>query len=417
MPEQKKTSNLIVFTIISVGLLMLWFTIGGCRHSSIEKRLADIEYTDNTTIRVLLKDSAEQIKIKLSNSGKIASEKYISIPLRPSANEIGFYLNNTSIICSGKNLGNSAEIIPDNGSFISVDGKSYRGHIRLEARDNGVLRVINVLPLEAYLGGVIAAEMPASWNKEALKAQTVVARTYSLYIMERFGKNRGWDVKSTQANQVYKGIQAETEQTWDAIKQTQGFVLTCGQSDNPKGLFPTYYCSVCGGHTENSKNVFNDSYEPLQGVKCDFCKNVAGKSFYSWKKQKINTAIITKLLIARYPAISELKNISIAPVEISEYDTFQRITKYKISGDNGNYNTLTGEDFRLSIDSNGLTLKSAACKVTQSGNYMEFSDGRGFGHGVGLCQYGALGMARENKTFEDILTYYFPGSQLERLYN
>ncbi|MDD5010986.1 MAG: SpoIID/LytB domain-containing protein, partial [Phycisphaerae bacterium] len=265
--------------------------------------------------------------------------------------------------------------------------------------------------------GVVAAEMPSYWDAEALKAQTIAARTYCLYIKSKFGKNRSWDVRATQANQVYKGVLAETVRTTNAVNGTAGMVLCCEQETGCE-LFGAYYSSVCGGHTENSENVFGDKVAPLKGVECPYCSEITKPSLFYWPTAKFDKKTVTKNINERYPSLKELGTINkIEAVKVSEYDgNLTRITNVKLTGSTGKTGFLRGEDLRLAIDSSGTKIQSACCTIVSLEKEFLFVAGKGFGHGVGLCQYGAREMARQGKTAEQILSFYYPGSKIKILY-
>ena len=161
-------------------------------------------------------------------------------------------------------------VSPDEPSTFIMDGNEFRGKLLLKANIDGLtFEAINVVPLEPYLAGVVGAEMPDRWEAEALKAQAIAARTYCLYNKKKFVLTRDWDVARTQASQVYLGIRGESANVWRAVNETSGEVLMCQQAGLPgagasgEELFPAYYSSSCGGHTEDAKNVFGDSFGPL----------------------------------------------------------------------------------------------------------------------------------------------------------
>jgi stage II sporulation protein D len=255
--------------------------------------------------------------------------------------------------------------------------------------------------------------MPRYWEPEAPKAQAIAARTYCFYIKKRFGGNRKWDMKKTAAHQVYRGVSAESTEIWNIVNQTKGQVLVCKQTDGTEDIFPTYYSSVCGGYTENSKNVFGDSFEPLISVPCPYCKNVAKPKFFFWPMIQFDNAYVVTRLLRRYPNLKKLGEIiNISPAAQSNYAEFSRLTKVKLSGSNGKSDFLRAEDFRLAIDPTGRKLRSAICQIVKRGDKWAFLSGRGWGHGVGMCQCGAQGMARKGKNAQQILSYYYPGSKI-----
>jgi stage II sporulation protein D len=255
--------------------------------------------------------------------------------------------------------------------------------------------------------------MPEYWEPEALKSQVIAARTYCLYTKKRFGGNRNWDVGKTAAHQVYRGIGAESAAIWNAVNQTTGMVLTCKQNNGTEDIFPTYYSSTCGGHTENSKNVFGDSFPPLVGVPCPYCQDVAKPKFFFWPMVRIDKTEVTDRLFQRYEKLRQLGDINdIKIAEQSDYGDFSRLTMLELIGSNGNREFLRAEDFRLVIDSTGGKIKSACFQLEDLDDSWAFLSGRGWGHGVGMCQCGAQGMARKGKTARQILSHYYPESKI-----
>ncbi len=372
-------------------------------------------------IRVLLLDNVEACTLKIASSFVVldaqtqATEAYFNQSDAPEEVTI----SGGRIAISGRPFtGEQVIIFPDEPHIFNLNGDDYRGKLKLIFNsDSNSFCAINLVPLEPYLAGVISAEMPNYWEPEALKAQAIAARTYCLYIKKRFGDGRNWDVTKTQANQRYLGVAAESSQVWSAINRTYGQVLVCKQADGSTGLFPAYYGSSCGGHTENSKNVFGDSFEPLVGAPCSYCENVAKADFFFWPTVWFDKTVIAGRLLKRYPRLAELGEIiDVNSVRQSDYGGYSRLTRIEITGSNGKRDFLRAEDFRLAIDPSGQEIKSAICRIIDTGGKWAFVQGRGFGHGVGMCQCGAEGMAREGKTTKQILSYYYPGSKMVRVY-
>ncbi len=372
-------------------------------------------------VRVLLLDDVNDCTLKVESSFVILDAQTQTVEARYNQTDPPAEVTITDgrIVISGRPFaGERIIIFPDEPYIFNLDGVDYRGKLELIVNpDCNSFDVINLIPLEPYLAGVISAEMPNYWEPEALKAQAISARTYCLYIKKRFGDGRNWDVAKTQANQRYLGVAAESSQVWNAVNQTYGQVLVCRQADGGTGLFPAYYSSSCGGHTENSKNVFGDSFEPLAGVPCSYCEGVAKADFFFWPTVWFDKTVVADKLLKRYPKLAELEEIiDINAVEQSDYGGYSRLTRIEIAGSNGKKDFLRAEDFRLAIDPSGLEIKSAVCQIINTGDKWAFVSGRGFGHGVGMCQCGAEGMARKGETFEQILFYYYPGSNIERVY-
>jgi stage II sporulation protein D len=315
-------------------------------------------------------------------------------------------------------------ISPDEPFTFVMDGNEFRGKLLLKANVDGLsFEAVNVVPLEPYLAGVVGAEMPDRWEAEALKAQAIAARTYCLYNKKKFSYTRDWDVARTQASQVYLGLRGESANVWRAVKETSGEVLMCEQAGLPgagasgEELFPAYYSSSCGGHTEDAKNVFGDSFEPLRGVDCPYCRGVARPDVFFWPMVQFDRGAVTIAVQKKYPQLKELGDIAnISAVKQSDYPDFSRITMVKLTGTNGRSDFLRAEDLRLSIDPAGNRIRSVACKVAIVENKIAFLAGRGFGHGVGMCQCGAQGMAMQGKTAGEILSHYYPGAKLVKAY-
>lgn len=315
----------------------------------------------------------------------------------------------------GDHLFNGDVLIRTQTPFVfTVNGIPFRGHLRLLRNEEGTaFSAINHIPLESYLCGVISSEMQSYWEPEALKAQAIASRTYCLYIKNRFGGGRDWDLRRTQAHQVYRGLSAETATTNEAVFQTTGFVLVCPDASGKQALFPAYYSSACGGHTENSRFVFGDEVSVLEGVDCPYCRKTTRSDFYYWSGVFYPREEAARRLTERYPSLLSLERID--TIEPARQSDSGRITSIRLIGKNGSTAYLRGEDFRLALDPSGRKIKSAIFTLRQSQKGFEFVDGRGFGHGVGLCQSGAQALARSGKTCREIVQYYYPGSRLVRI--
>ena len=401
---------------------LLWLIIlSGCKARQLARPTPQMDIEPQFWIRVLLLDSARSCTLKVASSFAVldaqtqTTEAYFNQSDAPA----NITISAGRIAISGRAFtGEQIIILPDRPHIFNLNGDDYRGKLKLILNPNSnSFDAINLVPLEPYLAGVVGAEMPNYWEPAALKAQAIAARTYCLYIKKHFGGKRTWDVRKTAANQVYLGVAAESAQIWDAVNQTQGQVLVCKQTDGTEGLFPAYYSSTCGGHTENSKHVFGDSFEPLVGVPCPYCRNVAKPSFFFWPMVQIDKTSITNSLLKRYPKLKRLGEItSISSTKQSNYGKFSRLTLVKLLGSTGKSDFLRAEDLRLAIDPTGNKLKSTICQIVNMGDKWAFLSGIGYGHGVGMCQCGAEAMARGGKTPRQILFYYYPGSNIVRVY-
>ena len=150
-------------------------------------------------------------------------------------------------------------IKPEEKGFVSVKRKWYRGHFKI-INDGAGLTVINDIPLELYLRGVVPSEMPPGWEHEAHKAQAIAARSYAAANMGKRGKY-GYDLKDTPEDQAYGGASVETSQTNDAVQETEGIVLVCQGK-----IVPAYYSASAGGQTTTSGQVWTTDLPFLKSV-------------------------------------------------------------------------------------------------------------------------------------------------------
>ncbi len=419
-------SKLLLRIILAGILLPCLMIFGGCKGRQLVRSTPQMDIEPRFWVRVLLVDETRTCSLKITSPfyvsdgvpqvQRIIHFDRVDVPINVS-------ISSGKIAVAGQPFTSNEIIIsPDEPHIFNLNGDDYRGKLKLiVAADGESFDAINLVPPEPYLAGVIGAEMPDYWELAALQAQAIAARTYCLYIKEHFGSGRTWDVRKTAANQVYLGVGAESAQVWNAVNRTYGRVLVCRHPDGTEGLFPTYYSSTCGGHTENSKHVFGDSFEPLVGVACPYCKDVAKIDIFFWPMIQFDKTYVTTRLLQKYPKLKQLGEITdISPAGQSNYQTdygkFSRLTSVKLLGSTGKSDFLRAEDFRLSIDPSGWKLRSTICRIINMGEKWAFSAGRGWGHGVGMCQCGAQGMARQGKTAEQILSYYYPGSWIERVY-
>jgi stage II sporulation protein D len=404
----------------------LLIILGGCKARKPARPTPQMDIEPQFWVRVLLLNDVTDCKLKSHSPFSISTSDNLTATRQhfgQSNVPINVSLSEGGINIGGEEFASKEVIISPNEPYIlNVNGNDYRGKLKLITNvEDQSFDAINLVPLEPYLAGVVRAEMPDYWEPEALKAQATASRTYCLYIKKRFGKNRNWDVRNTEAHQVYLGVKAESRQVWDAINMTYGQVLVCKDPAGTEDIFPAYYSSVCGGYTENSKDVFGDSLEALVSVVCPYCKDVARSHFFFWPMVQFEKGTVTNKLQQRYPKLKSLgKIINIEVSKQSDYpgnnEKYSRLTQVKLFGSRGKSDFLRAEDFRLSVDPSGRKIKSAIFQIVDLGDKWAFLSGRGFGHGVGMCQSGAQGMAREGMTAKEILGFYYRGSRIISVY-
>lgn len=285
-------------------------------------------------------------------------------------------------------LGQGDAIATSPQSF-SFNGVPYRGTFARLADG----RIVDVVDLEEYLYSVVTQEMPTSWPAAALQAQAICARTY---VLQRSDPRRPYDLVPSELDQVYRGMSAESPAASAAVDATRGRVLSFS------GAFAQIaYSSCCGGHTESSADAWgNVPFPYLQGVVCTWC---AASPRYRW------TANLSLDVIgARSASLAPLPG-RLTDVRIAERDGSGRTRTFQLITDRGDV-SVPGGVFRRAVGSRVLP-SLLLTDVHRDGDSLQIAGG-GLGHGVGLCQWGAKGMALARHAPEEILAFYFPGTQI-----
>ena len=285
-------------------------------------------------------------------------------------------------------------IEPSRDASIMIDERPFRGDVTFIRTLDNRITVVNNINVEDYIKGVLYHEVSHHWPMEALKAQAVAARTYALYSINPVDKP--YDVTNDIYSQVYGGRDSERYRTDLAVDYTKGQVLTYkGQ------IIAAYFHATCGGMTEDGRELWNlPDIPPLRGVPCGFCKD---SPHSHWKKNFKLRDIQNALDLHGYQ-VGSIKDISIV-----DRDRSERIEHLKITGKNGEELVIKGKDFRDLMGPN--VLLSNNYEIVMQGYYVNFV-GKGWGHGVGMCQWGALGMAKQQFNYQQILAYYYPQSVL-----
>ena len=275
--------------------------------------------------------------------------------------------------------------------------RRYREKIDVILAKNGTLLVVNTLDLESYVKGVLYHEVPHRWPMNAIKAQAVATRSYALYKTGE-SKEQEYDVTSGIYSQVYGGRSAERYRTNIAANRTRGQILSYRGK-----VLPAYFHSNCGGRTEDVAELWKNDLPPLKGVKCGFCK---GMPSYRWKKNFRSKDIQEKLNANGY-TLGLIKEIAVASRTKSG-----RIKNLKIKTRDGKTKTISGIKFRDVIGPN--VIRSNQYDIEMKGYYFDVK-GRGWGHGVGMCQWGVYGMAKKRYEYRSILAHYYPGAKIIKI--
>jgi len=314
--------------------------------------------------------------------------KFTNETIKVSNSEKGVYIDKQFLLLPLK--------IESSDDVIFADSKSYKGHLIVKKAGNKI-NVINVLSIEDYIKGVLPKEVGHNWNTEALKVQAVISRTYTVANLHRHSA-QGFDMCSATHCQVYGGADAEAASCSKAILETQGEVLTY------EGKFAqAVFHANCGGHTENPKYVWNWKYTPsyLKGVKCGYC---ASAPYTDWESVLNESFIRGKILGGN---IGKIKSIKIKGTTDAG-----AAKELKIVHSKGKL-VLNAYQFRLAVDA--WRIKSHTFDFIKTDGDKFYFKGKGWGHKVGLCQWGAKEMAEKGKTYRQILQYFYPGTTIEKV--
>ena len=353
------------------------------------------ELRGEPTIRVAVVQGASSMRVRVNGSCRVlvgpdgslaASRQSVNYRIEPTSG--GFRVNGEQY------SGPWIEFQPQGGAQIELDGLPFPGALRI-VRTDGRLMAVNNVPLERYLAGVVGNEMYPSWNPAALQAQAVAARSYALARMAS-RRDRTYDVYSTHISQVYAGGEVPASVA-DAVAETRGVVLTYQGS-----AAPTYYHSTCGGHTVSAGDVFGDQREAfIRGVRCSMCAD-AGP--FAWESE-FSAEDIARLVLGS----PSRRVTALQAMNRGEDGRPRKIRVYTSDG----HEDIDSLRFRERIG--WRNLRSSRFWIETAPGGFRFV-GRGFGHGVGLCQYGAQRMAELGASYPQILMYYYPELQLATVY-
>lgn len=282
---------------------------------------------------------------------------------------------------------------PTGEAPVYVAGRPYRGIIELRRTPSGQITVINELPLETYLYGVIKMEVNPAWPAEALKAQAVAARTLALYSIGRY-QAEGYDVRATTDTQVYGGILAEDPRTIAAVDATRGEVLVY----QGRPILAVYH-SDSGGMTESSEFVWGGRYPYLRGVPDPFTAAAP------WRVRMDLLTFEAHLRRAGRPA-GGLERIVVEQLTPSG-----RAAAVRLFFQTGTV-TLRGTELRSLLGVTVMKSTLFTARLLEEEQAVEFA-GRGSGHGVGMSQWGARGLALQGMGYVHILRHYYAGVSLE----
>ncbi len=355
---------------------------------------ADGATEDGPRIRVAISRNVPSLKLKTASriyAQEVKSgQKYLL--LENAAYEVK--ASGKWITVAGQELLSPIKLLASDGQErIRLGGNLYKGDILLRATPEGGLDIIEYLSLEEYLYGVLPSEMSPDWPLEALKAQAVASRTYA---MKFINPARDYDITNGVEMQVYNGTNKINSRIMEAVNSTRGEVLKY------KGkLITAFFHACCGGHTASVKSAWGeDVIKPLYGVPDPFC---TASHHYRWEFF-LSSSDLLKAIQAQGSTALRIKNM-----RIHQKDRSGRAVSFRFTTDKDSI-VIKTTDLRKRFG----TFEFRSTLITRispvKGGY-ELA-GRGWGHGVGMCQEGAKFMAYKGRTYKKILRHYYPSAAI-----
>lgn len=347
-------------------------------------------------VRVAILQDASSINIKIAGSYEITDANR-RVLQRGSDLKTTVTSYKRGILIAGKNFNLEKILIKTiNTGIIIINGRTFRGDIQLINTSASKLTVINRIGLEDYVQGILYHEASHYWPMEALKAQAIASRTYVVYQAQE-NSAKDFDVTGDIYSQVYGGKTSERERTNKAVKETAAkMIIFQGK------VIPAYFHATCGGHTQDASRLWNINLFPLKGVPCDFCK---GSPHYNWHYVARLDEIEEELADSGY------KTGNIKDIAVLGKDNSGRITDLRIAAFKKELK-ISAKDFRNIIGPNVIRSTNFNLSIVDKDAVFE---GLGWGHGVGLCQWGAYFMSKQGYGYEKILKYYYPGTDVKTI--
>lgn len=382
-----------------------------------------IEHVPN--VRVLLGSRSSDAKVTSTANMVVLNSNNGQVSTISANRGTSVGVQGSKIAVNGKAIDSVVTLKPANSDApFLFEGKGYRGGLTLRA-NNGTMMVINSVPLEDYLYGVVPQEVVPSWPVAALEAQAVAARTYALHTMEE-NKGKLYDVSTSTDHQVYNGVSGETQATTTAVNKTKGMVMLYNQRP-----INALFHSDGGGYTEDSVNVWGSDVPYLKGVK-DFS---TGTSTSNWTVTTSRQALESKLNAAS-KGVGKLKSIQLTPLgkpgqQTSDRGVSGRIKSATFIGTSGK-TTIDGDSLRsilglkstlfdFYVNHNPTKGAGKAYHNFTGSNDTVYIKGHGWGHGLGMSQWGAAEMAKratpgDTNYYQTILRHYYSGITLKKMY-
>ena len=374
--------------------------------------------TATTTVKIGLAIEKSTLELSADSPFYLLDASGKKILAKFSANEkITLIRSDSLIVCNGKKYSPSLLIstkTDDSTAALVFDKHKFRGDFIIDCsgKENQLLNLINVVALEKYLYSVIGSEISTAWPMEAVKAQAIAARSFAVFNLTAKKKYQGFDMLSDTSDQVYLGKVVEDSKGRKAVDDTRGIIVVAAGK-----VAQTLFMASSGGRTASSAEVWGNNCTYLQSV-IDYDEK---SPYFHWEKQ-IAVVDFETALLKNGIKCGAVEEVLLSPLDNSNRDNYSgdrsASGRVKLVAIIGHDNTveLSGTDLRRIFD-----LRSTLFEIQISAGKIIFS-GRGWGHGIGMSQWGAKQKAEAKKDggmaakYPEILQHYYSGSNLKRLY-
>ncbi len=424
------SAGLLYGCVLAIGLVAAISFLQGCIFEPAPARLnpaaaPTITAEPTVRIRIVKAESAVTVhgpgKVRIGPADHSAESRVFKTPLTLRHTGAGFLIkpqSGHSVVWALPTL----MIAPESRGGIVIDGNTYPHVVTAHPvstgnPDAGRLDLVNHTPMEQYLPGVLQGELYGRWHPTTFHAQAIAARSYAI---THLAPRRHYDLEATSTSQVYTGSGAHARAR-RAAERTRGIVLWHGQA-----VLPAYYSSSCGGAGQDAAIAFpfGPNVPPLRGrLHNDWC---SASPKFRWGPIGRNRDDLARRIAAwgqaKHREVAKLSGI--ASIRVAERNMAGRPARFTITDRKGQTFDLPPEEFRFACNHRGQGLASLPSDQRLASSYTDvrvdgpnvWFNGRGFGHGIGLCQWGAQKLATLGYPPDEILAYYYPEASLRRLY-
>lgn len=390
--------NLFIYLFFFLGSFV---TIGTLDSYGAVRRLKYEHTKASPSLNVRIAKNQKKLRIEGMDLRKTIGQ---NVKKYPGKNRIEFNCANNKSAAKSRPILFASLSSPT--GLISWNKKHYRGQLKVStAKNQNSCDLIYSTSMENYISALLSKEMDPYWPVEALKAQAVAARTYALDKLKKSMNSSEaiFDLENSEKHQVHGTFFDESPKTKRAADETGGYVLTA-----PNGkLVPAFFHSKCGGKTFRPEHVWANRVSGYRKtIQCPYCKSHGTKNWSRWFSRNKISNIIYKALNNDKISFKKFKKL------------FHLVPSKKTSNEirfyvDGMMGTMKKSKIRKVLGRKIIPSNNFAIKQTKKGFRIY---GAGFGHGVGLCQYGAFEMARQGKNFKEILAHYYPHLKLTKVY-